>query len=320
MKTKLNKRDCLKDKILVESPQQRDRVINQRQKYIAGLLLFGMSTFMAVFIIIGITNNPTGFINYMGINKTALEIPLSWGVAIFVSICYIIYSARMIPVVRQNLLNFSCWFKLLGVYAAFSSGIVEELIFRQMLMNWLDINGLHVILQIIISALTFGLLHFSWSLFGKNIKIGIDVVATFGEVHPEVLENYDINKRCYLAEVNITKIVKYSKANKKYEEVPKFPAVERDIAIVVDEDVEVGSIENIITKKAKRLLKGKKGLEELKLFDIYRDEKLGKGKKSIAYSLIFRDKTKSLSDEEINPIMEEIIKELEEKFNATLRK
>ena len=84
--------------------------------------------------------------------------------------------------------------------------------------------------------------------------------------------------------------------------------------------MEVGSIENTITKKAKRLLKGKKGLEELKLFDIYRDEKLGKGKKSIAYSLIFRDKTKSLSDEEINPVMEEIIKELEEKFNATLRK
>lgn len=180
MKTKLNKRDCLKDKILVESPQQRDRVINQRQKYIAGLLLFGMSTFMAVFIIIGITNNPTGFINYMGINKTALEIPLSWGVAIFVSICYIIYSARMIPVVRRNLFNFNCWFKLLGVYAAFSSGIVEELVFRQMLMNWLDINGLHVILQIIISALTFGLLHFSWSLFGKNIKIGIgSAISTF---------------------------------------------------------------------------------------------------------------------------------------------
>ena len=55
MKTRLNKQDYFKDKILVESPQQRDRVINQRQKYIAGLLLFGMSTFMAVFIIIGIT-------------------------------------------------------------------------------------------------------------------------------------------------------------------------------------------------------------------------------------------------------------------------
>ena len=153
-----------------------------------------------------------------------------------------------------------------------------------------------------------------------NIKVGLDVISTIGEVHPEVLMNYDINKRCYLAELNITKVVKYSKQNKKYQEVPKFPAVERDIAIVVDEDIEVGAIEQSITKKSKRLLKGKKGLEEIKLFDIYRDEKLGKGKKSIAYSLIFRDKQKSLSDEEVNPVMEEIIKELKEKFGATLRK
>ena len=153
-----------------------------------------------------------------------------------------------------------------------------------------------------------------------NLKVGTDVIATIGEVHPEVLMNYDINKRCYLAELNITKVVKYSKQNKKYQEVPKFPAVERDIAIIVDEDVEVGAIEQAIVKKSKRLLKGKKGLEEIKLFDIYRDEKLGEGKKSIAYSLIFRDKTKSLSDDEVNPVMEEITKELEEKFGATLRK
>ena len=153
-----------------------------------------------------------------------------------------------------------------------------------------------------------------------NLKVGIDTIATFGEVHPEVLMNYEINKRVYLAEINITKIVKYSKANKKYTEVPKFPAAERDIAVIVDEDVQVGDIEKAITKKCKKLLKGQKGLEELKLFDIYRDEKIGKNKKSVAYSLIFRDKTKSLSDDEINPVMEEITKELEEKFGAELRK
>ena len=153
-----------------------------------------------------------------------------------------------------------------------------------------------------------------------NLKVGTDVIATIGEVHPEVLMNYDINKRCYLTELNITKVVKYSKQNKKYQEVPKFPAIERDIAIIVDEEVEVGSIEQAIIKKSKRVLKGKRGLEEIRLFDIYRDEKLGKGKKSIAYSLIFRDKTKSLSDEEVNPVMEEIAKELEERFGANLRK
>ena len=147
-----------------------------------------------------------------------------------------------------------------------------------------------------------------------NIKVGIDNIATIGEVHPEVLENYDIEKRAYLAEVNITKLIKYSKANKKYVEVPKFPAVERDIAIVVDEKIEVGQIEKIITKK------GKKILESAKLFDIYRNEKIGEGKKSIAYSLVFRDKNKTLNDEEINAIMDNIISELEKIIGAQIRK
>ena len=147
-----------------------------------------------------------------------------------------------------------------------------------------------------------------------NLKVGIDTIATIGEVHPEVLINYDIEKRVYLAEVNVTKLVKYSKANKKYVEVPKFPAVERDIAVIVDEKVEVGQIEKTITKKSK------KWLEEARLFDIYRDERIGANKKSVAYSLIFRDKNKTLSDEEINNIMDGIIAELEKTLGASLRK
>ena len=136
----------------------------------------------------------------------------------------------------------------------------------------------------------------------------------FGEVHPEVLDNYMMTRRAYLAEVNITKLVKYAKFNKKYAEVPKFPAVERDIAVIVEEKVEVGQIEKIVTKQAKKLL------ESIQLFDIYRNEKLGENKKSVAYSLIFRDKNKTLSDEEINQVMESIISELEKQLGANLRK
>ena len=147
-----------------------------------------------------------------------------------------------------------------------------------------------------------------------NYKVGNDIIATFGEVHPIVTENYGINERCYLAEVNITKLVKYSKLNKKYVEVPKFPAVERDIAVTVDEKVEVGEIEKIIFRKSKKYL------EEMTLFDIYRDSKLGENKKSVAYSLIFRDKNKTLQDEEINSIMDSIIAELEKGLKAELRK
>ena len=147
-----------------------------------------------------------------------------------------------------------------------------------------------------------------------NIKIGIDTIGTIGEAHPEVLQNYDIEKRAYLAEINITKLEKYSRENKKYVEIPKFPAVERDIAIIVNEEVEVGQIEKIITKKGKKLL------ESMKLFDIYRNEKLGENKKSVAYALMFRDKNKTLSDEEINTVMNSIIAELEKTLNAELRK
>lgn len=147
-----------------------------------------------------------------------------------------------------------------------------------------------------------------------HLKVGMDIIATFGEVHPEVLENYGIEKRSYLAEINLTKMVKYARKNKKYVEVPKFPAVERDLAIVVEETIEVGQIEKLMAKKGKKLL------ESIQLFDIYRNEKLGKNKKSIAYALLFRDKNKTLSDHEINPIMEEIMIGLQKEFGAELRK
>ena len=151
---------------------------------------------------------------------------------------------------------------------------------------------------------------------GKTAKIciGKDVVATFGEIHPEVCENYDIANRVYVAEISLDKLVKYARVDKKYVEVPKYPAVERDIAMLVDEDIEVAQIEKIIVKKAKKIL------EEVELFDVYRNDKLGNKKKSVAYSLKFRAKDRTLTDDEINKAMEEIISELEKSLGAELRK
>lgn len=147
-----------------------------------------------------------------------------------------------------------------------------------------------------------------------NIKVGKDIIATLGEVHPVVLDNYGIKQKSYIAELNIDKAIKYSRESKKYVEVPKFPAVERDIAITVDEDVEVGQIERIIKNKSKKIL------EKASLFDIYRNDKLGKDKKSVAYRLIFRDKNKTLNDEDVNDTMNRIISALKTEFNAELRK
>lgn len=147
-----------------------------------------------------------------------------------------------------------------------------------------------------------------------NINVGSDVVATFGEANPLLTRNYDISQRILLAEINIDKITKYAKSNKKYTPITKFPAVERDISMVIDESVEVGEIEKIIQKKAKKLL------EEAKLFDVYRSEKLGPNKKSVAYSLKFRVPDRTLKDEEVNSTMTGIIAELEKSLGAELRK
>jgi phenylalanyl-tRNA synthetase beta chain len=151
---------------------------------------------------------------------------------------------------------------------------------------------------------------------GKTAKItiGKDVIATFGEVHPQVVSNYEIGEKVYFACLDLNKLTKYGRDGKKYSPIPKYPALERDIAVIIDENVEVGEIEKVITKRAKNML------ESIELFDIYRNEKLGEGKKSVAYSLNFRTLEKTLTDEEINDIMEVIVSDLEKQLGAELRK
>ena len=147
-----------------------------------------------------------------------------------------------------------------------------------------------------------------------NLKIGNDIFTSLGEIHPKLAEQYGITEKVYLAEINIDKITKYARQNKKYVEVPKFPAALRDIAMVVSEEVEVGSIQKIIEKKAKKIL------ESVKLFDVYRNEKLGENKKSVAYELTFRIPERTLTDEEVNNVMKDIITSLENELGAELRK
>ncbi len=147
-----------------------------------------------------------------------------------------------------------------------------------------------------------------------NFNIGNDVIATIGEANPLLTKNYDITQRVLIAEINIDKITKYARKTKKYAPITKFPAVERDISMVLNEEIEVGEIEKIIQKKSKKLL------EEAKLFDIYRSDKLGENKKSVAYSLKFRVPDRTLTDEEVNGVMKEIVSELEKTLGAELRK
>ena len=149
---------------------------------------------------------------------------------------------------------------------------------------------------------------------GMSADIFVDnkLIATFGKVHPKVIVNYELPENTYIAEIHIDELFSSKVNNFKYIELPKFPAVERDIALVVNDEILSG---NLITqiKMASDLV------EDVKLFDVYKDEKLGAGKKSMAYKVILRDKTKTLNEEDITSVIESILNNLKIKYNANIR-
>ncbi|MDY4127443.1 phenylalanine--tRNA ligase subunit beta [Peptostreptococcus porci] len=146
-----------------------------------------------------------------------------------------------------------------------------------------------------------------------NIVFGDKKIATLGEIHPEVLNNYGINKRVYVAEIDIDTVYSLADNTIVFKPLPKFPAVTRDIALLVKADVEVGDIDEIIMSNGQGLV------ETCKLFDVYRGEQIGKGYKSIAYSIVYRSLEKTLTDIDVAPVHEKILAELENKLGAKLR-
>ena len=142
----------------------------------------------------------------------------------------------------------------------------------------------------------------------NNIYIG-----TFGEVHPEVIDNYNLGQRVYLAELDLDLIFENSDRTIIYNPLPKYPSTSRDIALLVKDDVIVKQIEDIIKANGEDLL------ESYKLFDVYKGSQIADGYKSIAYSIIYRSKDKTLTDEDVNKVHQNIIRELEEKLDAKLR-
>ncbi len=131
-----------------------------------------------------------------------------------------------------------------------------------------------------------------------------EVVGYLGEIHPQVADNYSIGERVYVAVIDMPYIVEKATFVKKYEGIAKFPASTRDISMVVDKTVMIGTLEHAIMKKGGKLL------ESCELFDIYEGEQVGEGKKSVAFSLVFRAKDRTLADTEINETMDKILGEL----------
>ena len=138
------------------------------------------------------------------------------------------------------------------------------------------------------------------------------VVGYFGEVHPLVQEAYGIAERTYVANIDLSVICKKANFTVKYEGIAKFPSVVRDISLVMDKSLTAGEIEKIIRSESGAIL------ESLELFDIYEGERIGADKKSMAYSITFRNKEKTLEESEISAVMDKILKGLQT-IGAVLR-
>ena len=138
-----------------------------------------------------------------------------------------------------------------------------------------------------------------------NILYDGKLIGYLGEVHPEVCDNYDMKTKAYVAVLDMPEILPFATFDRKYAGVAKYPAVSRDISMVVPKSVLAGEIEAVIVQR------GGKILEDYKLFDIYEGSQIKEGFKSLAYSITFRAQDKTLEDADVTAVMKKILNGLE---------
>ena len=129
-------------------------------------------------------------------------------------------------------------------------------------------------------------------------------IGYLGEVHPDVADNYGIGEKAYIAVIDIPAVTELASFDRKFTGIAKFPAVSRDISMLVPKNILVGAIEDIIEKRGGKLV------ENFSLFDIYEGSQIQEGFKSVAYTISFRAKDRTLEDKDITPVMDKILKDL----------
>ncbi len=150
---------------------------------------------------------------------------------------------------------------------------------------------------------------------GRKADVIIDgkTIGYLGEVHPEVADNYDIGIKAYVAVLDVKMLAELANFDTKYKGVAKFPAVTRDLSLVMKKGVLAGQVEEVIRKNGGKLL------ESFKLFDVYEGEQLAEDEKSLAYSIQFRASDRTLEDKDVTTIMDKILKKMEN-LGVTIRK
>ncbi|MBR2736544.1 MAG: phenylalanine--tRNA ligase subunit beta, partial [Firmicutes bacterium] len=147
-----------------------------------------------------------------------------------------------------------------------------------------------------------------------NIISGGELLGTMGEIRPDVSERYGIDSEVYAAELFFSVVMRQTVTEFVYSPLPKYPAVTRDIAVLVAEEVTIAQLEKVIMEQGGSIL------ESVSLFDVYRGKQIADGMKSVAFALVYRDPDRTLTDEEVREKQEKVIAGLESEFGAELRK
>ena len=150
---------------------------------------------------------------------------------------------------------------------------------------------------------------------GRAAKIvaGEDVICRIGEIHPDVMADFDMARRAVVAEISLEVLAEKATAVGTLKALPRFPAVTRDLALVMDEMVPVGTVMDAIRGCGGAIM------ESAQLFDVYRGAQMLSGKKSVAFSLSFRSPERTLTDEDVQKVMDKILATCKERFGAVIR-
>ena len=149
--------------------------------------------------------------------------------------------------------------------------------------------------------------------YGLDLLVEGQKLGYIGKLSAAVLDRYEIRREVYAFEFDLERLYDKIKVERRFKPIPAYPPVERDLALVLNDDIPAGAVEDAIRESAGPWLK------QLTLFDVFRGKQIPQGKKSLAFSLIFQSEERTLRDEEVNEAIEHILQRVAEQFGATLR-
>ena len=207
-----------------------------------------------------------------------------------------VYKVAGIMSGRRNAVSWNTGNDVVDFYDA--KGIIEELFSIMSIENYRVEAGEHYAM------------HPGKTAFFKK---GKEVIAAVGELHPKIAENMGFSKKCYIFEMDVDTLMKYQSSKFKFDALPKYPAINRDLAMLVADTVSAAEIEKIISKQ------GGEYFKSVTLFDVYTGKQIDAGKKSMAFTMQFQSNEKTLTDAEIDEAFNRIVENLRKEFDAELR-